>query len=82
MKYKKINKVINNGFITDSKKLLLNVSFVMIHIIRKMLALLKNHLTYLQGNIFKCVFKKHNKLLFFKKNIIFFKIYIYEKSMA
>ena len=65
MKYKKINKVINNGFITDLKKLLLNVSFVMIHIIRKMLALLKNHLTYLQGNIFKCVFKKYNKLLFF-----------------
>ena len=72
MKYKKINKVINNGFITDSKKLLLNVSFVMIHIIRKMLALLKNHLTYLQGNIFKCVFKKHNKQLFFKKKHNFF----------
>ena len=50
----------------------------MIHIIPKMLALLKNHLNYLKDNIFSCFFKKHNKLLFFKK-IIYSKYIIMER---
>ena len=41
---------------------------VMIHIIYKMLVLLKNHLNCLKDNIFECFFKKYNKL--FSKNII------------
>ena len=51
----------------DLKMLLLNFSFVMIYIIRKMLALLKNHLNFLKDNIFECFFKKYNRLLLFKK---------------
>ena len=54
--------------------LLLNFSFVMIYIIRKMLALLKSHLNYLKDYIFEYFFEKYNKLLF--------KIYNYEKSKA
>ena len=42
-----------------------------------MLVLLKNYLNYCKGNISKCLFKKSNKLLFFKK-INFFD----EKSKA
>ena len=48
-----------------------NFNFVMIHIIRKMLVLLKNHLNYFKDNIFECLSKKYNRLLFFKK-IFFF----------
>ena len=55
----------------DLKMSLLNFSFVMIYIVCKMLVLLKNYLNYLKDNIFECFFKKHNKLLFFKKKIIF-----------
>ena len=50
--------------------LLKHFNFIMIHIIRKMLVLLKNHLNYLKDNIFECFFKKYNRLLFFK-NIFF-----------
>ena len=46
-----------------------------------MLVLLKNHLNYLKDNIFKCSFKKCNKLLFLKE-LIFFIIYSDEKSKA
>ena len=42
------------------KMLLLKFSFVMIYIIHKMLVLLKNHLNYLEDNIFECFFKKYN----------------------
>ena len=52
----------------------LNFSVVMIHIIHKMLVLLKNSLSYLKDNIFKCFFKKYNKLLFFKNKNIFHNI--------
>ena len=45
---------------------LLNFSLVMIYIIRKILALLKNHLNHLKDNI-PMLFKKHNKLLIFLK---------------
>ena len=57
---------------------LLNVSFVMIYIICKMLVLLKNHLSYLKDNIFKCFFKKYNKLLFKKW---FFLYYIMMRNL-
>ena len=35
----------------------LNFSFVMIYVIHKILVLLKNNVSYLKGNIFKCFFK-------------------------
>ena len=44
-----------------------------------MLALLKNLLSYLKYNIFKCFLKKYDKLFFFK---LFFKIYNDEKYKA
>ena len=55
----------------DSKILLLNFNFAMIYIIHKMLVLFKNYLNYLKENIFKCFFKKYNRLLFFEKNKFF-----------
>ena len=58
----------------DLRISLSNSKFVMIHVNCKMLVLLKNHLNYLFENIFECVFKKYNRLLFFSK-IDFFKIY-------
>ena len=80
---KLIKKIIKNGLIRTFKKRMpiSNFSFVMIYIIRKMLVLLKNHLNYLKDNIFKCSFKKCNKLLFLKE-LIFFIIYSDEKSKA
>ena len=47
--------------------LLRDFNFVMIHIIRKMLVLLKNHLVYLKDNVFEYFFKKYYRLLIFKK---------------
>ena len=47
-----------------------------------MLVLLKNHLNYLEDNIFKCfLFKKYNRILFFLK-LIFFITHNDEKSKA
>ena len=46
---------------------LLSFNLVMIYIIHKMLVLLKNHLNYLKNNIFECIFKKYDRLLFFKE---------------
>ena len=51
----------------DLRMSLLNFNFVMIYIIHKILVLIKNHLNYPKDNIFKCFFKKYNRLLFFKK---------------
>ena len=42
---------------------LLNSNFVMIHIIYKILVMIKNYLNYLKDNIFECFFKKYNRLL-------------------
>ena len=42
---------------------LLNSNFVMIHIIYKILVMIKNCLNYLKDNIFECFFKKYNRLL-------------------
>ena len=46
----------------DLKMPLLNVNFVMIYIIHKMLELLKNHLNYLKDSIFKCFSEEHNRI--------------------
>ena len=48
--------------------LLLNFNFVMIYIIHKMLALIKNNLNFLKDDIFEWFFKKYDRLLFFKNN--------------
>ena len=60
------------NLLEDSRMLLLNFKFVMIHIIHKILILIKNHMNFLQDNTFKCMiilqdntFKMYNKLLFF-----------------
>ena len=45
--------------------LLKDFKFVMIHIIRKILALLKTYLNVFIDNIFECFFQKYNRLLFF-----------------
>ena len=50
---------------------LLNFNCAVIYIIHKIFELIKNHMNYFKDNIFKCFFKKYNRLLFFKK-IIFF----------
>ena len=56
----------------DLKMSLLNISFVTIYIIHKMLVLLKNNLNYLKDSIFECFLKEYNRLLlFFSKEIIF-----------
>ena len=49
----------------DLRMSLLNFNFVMIHIIHKILVLIKNHLNYPQDNIFEFFFKKYKRLLFF-----------------
>ena len=64
----------------DLKMLLLNFSYVMTYITRKMLVLLKIHLNYLTDNLLKCFFKQYNKLLFLQKKI--FIIYNDKKSKA
>ena len=46
-------------------------NFIIIYIIHKILALLKNHLNYLKDNIFECFLKKYNRLLFFEKKYFF-----------
>ena len=74
---KNIKKIIKKNYkrtdlLKDLKLSLLNFSFVMIYIIQKMLALLKNHLNYLKDNIFECFLRSFKETfnLFFKK--IFF----------
>ena len=59
---------------------LLNFSFIMIYTIHTILALLKNHLNYLKGNISQYLFKMYNRLLLFFKKIIFFTAYNDGKS--
>ena len=45
----------------------LNFNFVMIHIIQKILVLIKNYMNYLKDNIFELFLKKYNTLLIFKQ---------------
>ena len=51
----------------DLRISLLNFNFIMIHIVHKFLVLIKNHMSYFKDNIFKCIFKKCNRLLVFLK---------------
>ena len=51
----------------DLRISLLNFNLAMIDIIYRILILHKNHLRYLKDNIFKCFFKKYNRLFFFQK---------------
>ena len=44
---------------------LLNINFVMIYKIHKMLVMLQNHLNYLKNNISECFFKDYNRPLIF-----------------
>ena len=60
-RYKNYKKIV----LENEKVSLLNSNFVMIYIIHKILVLLKNHLNYLNDNIFECFFKEYNRLLFF-----------------
>ena len=46
----------------DLRMSLLNFSFAIIHIIHKILVLIKNYMNYLQDNIFECFFKKYKRL--------------------
>ena len=57
----------------DLKMSLLSLSFVMIYIIHKIIALLKNHLNYLKDNIFECFLRIIIDFYFLKK-YHFFKI--------
>ena len=45
----------------------LNFNFAMIHIIQKILVLIKNYMNYLKDNIFELFLKKYNTLLIFKQ---------------
>ena len=67
----------NMDLLEDLKMSLLNLSFIMIYTIHKILVLIQNHLNHLKNNIFECLFKeyKYNTFNFFKKIIIFFIIY-------
>ena len=59
-----IKKIIQNEFTRRLGMSLLNVKFVMIHLIEKILVLIKNHINYLKDNIFECFFKKYNRFFF------------------
>ena len=50
---------------------LLNINFLMIYIIHKMLLLLKNHLNYLKSSTFEWFFKEYIRLLIFFKTFFF-----------
>ena len=62
---KKIIEKSYQKFITRFKNVTFEFSFAMVYIIHKILVLPKNYLNYLKDNIFKCFFKKYNRLLFF-----------------
>ena len=49
----------------DLRMSLLNFKFIMIHIIHKILVLIKTHLNYLKDNIFKRFIKKYFYRLLF-----------------
>ena len=57
---------------------LLNFNFVMIHIVHKILELIKNHMNHVQNNVFECFLR----MLFLKKKLIFYIAYNDGKSKA
>ena len=61
--YKKIYEKMS--LLNVTKMSLLNFNFVMIHIIYKILVLIKNHMYYLQDNIFECFLKSIVDFYFF-----------------
>ena len=63
---KKIIEKSYQKFITRFKNVTFEFSFAMVYIIHKILVLPKNYLNYLKDNIFKCFFKKYNRLIFLK----------------
>ena len=66
----------------DLRMSLLNLDFVMIHIIDKVSVLIKSHLNHLKNNIFECFFKKHIRFLnFFLKKLFFSIIYNNRKKV-
>ena len=70
--YEKIYKKMD--LLEDLKMSLLNSNFVMIYIVHKKLALLKNYLNYLRDNIFECFSRSIIDFYFLFFNI-FFTIY-------
>ena len=64
----------------DLRISLLNFNFVIIHIIHKILVLIKNHINYIKDNIFEFFLKSIIDFYFLKKNIFFFIIYNDGKS--
>ena len=61
---KKITKKLYKMDLLENLRMsLLNSNFVMIHIIYKILVMIKNYLNNLKDNIFECFFKKYNRLL-------------------
>ena len=59
------------NLLEDLRISLLNFNFFMSHIIYKILVMIKNHLNYLNNNVFECFFKKYNRLLLFLTNYFF-----------
>ena len=59
----------------DLKLSFLICNFFMIHIIDKILILLKNHLNYLKESISQCCFKEYNRILFYFILFYFFTTY-------
>ena len=59
------------NLLEDLRISLLNFNFFMIHIIYKILIMIKNHLNYLNDNVFECFFKKYNGLLLFFNKLFF-----------
>ena len=58
----------------DLRISLLNSNLAVIHIIHKILVLIKNHMNYLKDNIFEFFLRKYNRLYFLKKLIFFHNI--------
>ena len=58
----------------DLRISLLNSNLVVIHIIHKILVLIKNHINYLKDNIFEFFLRKYNRLYFLKKFFFFHNI--------
>ena len=59
------------NLLEDLRISLSNFNFFMIHMIYKVLVMIKNHLNYLNDNVFECFFKKYNRLLLFLTNYFF-----------
>ena len=61
---------------------LLNSNFVTIHITQESLALIRNHLNYLQGKIFECFLRSIINFYFFLKKVNFLITYNDQKMQS